>query len=178
MQKPAGFTLLEMVMTVSIIGIVSILAVPGLTTMLLDTRRSAAVNDFLQALFLARSEAITRGEVVSVCKSPDQEQCANRAPEWSAGWIVFVNRDRDDPPQRDRGEPILAVYSGRESSRITSNRAAFSFRPYYQGVINGTVTFCDRRGPAHARAIIVNHAGRPRLARHGPGNTALRCPQG
>jgi type IV fimbrial biogenesis protein FimT len=178
MQKSAGLTLLEMVMTISILGAVSILAVPGLNTMVLDARRTAAVNNFLQALFLARSEALTRGEVISVCKSPDQEQCANRAAEWGTGWIVFVNRDRDEPPQRDGGETLLAAFHGMDGGRITSNRVAFSFRPYYHAVVNGTITFCDRRGPAHARAVIVNHAGRPRLSRHGPGRTALRCPPG
>jgi len=178
MQKSAGLTLLEMVMTVSVIAGLSILAVPGLNTMLLDARRTAAVNDFLQALFLARSEAITRGEVVSVCKSPDRDQCAHRAPEWTSGWIVFVNRDRDEPPQRDHGETLLAAFPGMEGGRVTSNRSAFSFRPYYHAVVNGTVTFCDRRGAAHARAIIVSHTGRPRLSRQGPGRTALRCPPG
>jgi type IV fimbrial biogenesis protein FimT len=116
--------------------------------------------------------------VVSVCKSPDQEQCANRAPDWTTGWIVFVNRDRDEPPQRDHGEVLLAAFPGMDGGRITSNRPAFSFRPYYQGVVNGTVTFCDRRGPAHARAIIINHAGRPRVSGRGADRTALRCPQG
>jgi len=178
MQKSAGFTLLEMVTAVSIVGVLSILAVPSFNTMVLDARRTAAVNDFLQALFLARSEAITRGEVISVCKSPDQAQCANRAPEWTTGWIVFVNRDREEPPHRDPGETLLAAYHARESGRITANRPAFSFRPYYHAVINGTVTFCDQRGPAHARAIIISRSGRPRLSRRGPDRKALRCPAG
>jgi type IV fimbrial biogenesis protein FimT len=178
MQKSIGFTLLEMVATLSVAGTLAFFAVPSFHTMVLDARRTAAVNDFLQALFLARSEALTRGEVVSVCKSPDQQQCANRAPEWTAGWIVFVNRDREEPPHRDPDETLIAAFPGRPSGRITANRQAFSFRPYYHAVINGTVTFCDRRGSAHARAIIINRAGRPRLARRSSDRTALRCPPG
>lgn len=176
MQKSAGLTLLEMVTALCVAGVLGMLAVPGFNTIVLDARRTAAVNDFLQALFLARSEAVTRGEVVSICKSADRTQCADRAAEWTSGWIVFVNLDRDEPPHRDPGETLIAAFSGHPGGRITSNRPAFSFRPYYHAVINGTITFCDRRGPAHARAIIINRTGRPRLSRHGPGRTALRCP--
>ena len=59
---------------------------------------------------------------------------------------------------------MIAVYEGWRSGRITSNRLAYSFRPYTQGVVNGTIMFCDARGPDHARAIIVSHTGRPRIA--------------
>jgi hypothetical protein len=44
--------------------------------------------------------------------------------------------------------------------------------------VNGTVTFCDTRGPAAARAVIISYTGRPRVSDRGPGRRPLVCPQG
>jgi type IV fimbrial biogenesis protein FimT len=178
MRKSAGVTLMEMLTTIAVLGILTTLAVPSFNTLRYDADRTTAVNDFFHALFLARSEAVKRGEVVSVCKSTDHETCAGRNAPWQTGWIVFVNTDRDDSPERDPGEPLIAAYAGWPRGEITSNRAAYSFRPYTQAVVNGTIVFCDARGSQHARAIIISHTGRPRVAQLDANNKALRCASG
>lgn len=176
MHGSKGVTLVEILTSLTLISILGALAVPGLIDLRYDAERTATVNNFFHALFLARSESLKRGQIVSLCRSPDGKTCANRGAEWSAGWIVFVNTDRDEPPERDPDETVLAVYEGWKTGRITSNRAAYAFRPHIQGVINGTIVFCDPRGAAHARAIIINHAGRPRVAKRDGSNRPLRCP--
>lgn len=178
MRKSAGVTLMEMLTVIAVLGILATLAVPSFSTLRYNADRSAAVNDFFHAIFLARSESIKRGQVVSLCKSTDHETCANRGTQWTAGWIVFVNTDSDDLPERDPGEPLIAAYAGWPRGEITSNRAAYSFRPYTQGVVNGTIVFCDARGSQHARAIIISHTGRPRVAQLDASNKALRCASG
>ena len=176
MHSARGVTLMEFAMTLAMVGILGSLAIPGFTALRYDAERTSTVNELLHALFLARSESIKRGAVVSVCKSPDGSTCANSAPDWNVGWMVFVNTDRDEPPQRDSEEPIVAVHQGWPAGTITSNRVAFSFRPFTQGVVNGTLVFCDPRGPSEARAIIVSHTGRPRVAHRDSSNKPLRCP--
>jgi hypothetical protein len=79
---------------------------------------------------------------------------------------------------RDDNETVLAVVAARKMGSITSNRPSYSFRPDRQGVVNGTVVFCDRRGPSQARAVIINHAGRPRVTARDADNRPLRCPTG
>ena len=173
-----GITLVELVTTIAIVGILCGLAAPSFAHFMHDAGRTTAVNGFIHSLYLARSEAIKRGLIVSICKSTDGETCNHRAANWDDGWIVFVNMDRDDLPQRDSGEPILSVNQGWEAGSITSNRLAYSFRPQVQAVVNGTLVFCDPRGAAHARAIIISHTGRPRVAQRDASNRALRCASG
>lgn len=175
-RRFAGLSLLEMMVTLSIVAILSGIAAPSFAGLMRDSARTTAVNDFIHALFLARSEAIKRGRIVSLCKSSDGSTCSNRADTWSGGWIVFVNDDGDDLPQRDEGEDILWVYQGWSNGSITSNRLAYSFRAYNQGVVNGTLLFCDSRGGAHARAIIISQTGRPRVSQRDSSNKPLRCP--
>jgi type IV fimbrial biogenesis protein FimT len=169
-------TLIEFLTALSVVAILSAIAAPSFANLLGDASRSTAVNGFFHALFLARSEAIKRNQVVSVCKSHDGSRCLHRGVDWTGGWLVFVNADRDDPPQRDVNETILAVYEGWTRGSITSNRLAYSFRPQAQAVVNGTILFCDARGAQHARAIIVSHTGRPRVSSRDGSGRALACP--
>src|SRR5882757_9483175 len=99
MLHTRGVTLLELIVTVAIIAILITMAVPSLAEMRQNSARTAAVNDFLHALYLARSEAIKRARIVSICKSTNGIDCANPARNWSQGWLVFANIDQDDPPQ-------------------------------------------------------------------------------
>jgi type IV fimbrial biogenesis protein FimT len=178
-QQAAGLTLVELVTVIAIVGIVVGMAIPSFAGLVRDTGRTTAVNGFIHSLYLARSEAIRRAKVVSICKSSDGRTCDERlAAPWNKGWMVFVNRDRDEPPQRDPDEPVLSINQGWESGDISSNRRAYSFRPHEQGIVNGTIIFCDPRGSAHARAIIINHTGRPRISQRDASNRPLRCSSG
>jgi type IV fimbrial biogenesis protein FimT len=175
MKRCAGLTLVELIVCMAVLAVLATLTVPAFGDLRLDAARTTAVNDFFHALFLARSEAIKRGQVVSLCRSRDGEYCATNEAPWSVGWIVFVNLDRDEPAERDDDEPVIAVYGPYREGTITSNRATYSFRPVVQGVVNGTVVFCDRRGSEHARAIIISHTGRPRVARRDSSGKPLAC---
>lgn len=176
MRGSQGVTLIELIVTIGIVAILSAMAAPSFANFRYDSERAAAVNGFLHGVFLARSESIKRGQVVTLCKSRDGSNCANDA-QWHDGWIIFVNSDRDDLPVRDTDEDLIFVNAGWHSGTITSNRTAYSFRPYRQAVVNGTIVFCDPRGSDHARAIIVSHTGRPRLAHRDASNRPLRCIQ-
>lgn len=176
--RSRGFTVLELIITVSIAAVLLGLAVPSFGGMWLDSQRAVAVNAFVHGIFLARSIAVGHGHVVSICRSSDGQTCSNRTDNWQQGWMVFVNHDRDEPPVRDASEPVLAVQAAGSGVSITSNRTSYSFRPYRHAVVNGTLVFCDRRGSAQARAIIINSAGRPRISKRDSDNRPLRCPSG
>lgn len=178
MCRTAGMTMVELLTTLAIAAMLAMIAAPSFRALQLDSRRTVAVNGFLHTLFLARGEAIKRGQIVAVCRSGDGQRCDYRDADWSAGWIVFVNGNRDDPPERDPAEELIFSATGWAGGSITSNRRSYSFRPATQGVVNGTIVFCDPRGSAHARAIIISHTGRPRVARLDADGKPLRCLSG
>ena len=177
MCKAAGTTLVELLTALAVVAVLATLAAPSFQTLYWNGRRTAAVNGFLHTVFLARSEAIKRAQIVSVCHSSDGEHCGPGV-DWSTGWIVFVNRNRDEPPERGADEPLIFSSVGWPGVSITSNRRAYSFRPVMQGVVNGTIVFCDARGSTQARAIIISHTGRPRVAQLDADGKPLRCPSG
>jgi type IV fimbrial biogenesis protein FimT len=175
MRHSTGLTLVELLAVLAMVAVLSTIATPNLARFIRSSERAAAVNEFLHAIYFARTEAIKRGTVVNLCKTADGEHCANDAASWSSGWMVFVNSDHDDLPVRDPGEPVLRRYAGWPRGRITSNRQAFSFRAYTQSTVNGTIVFCPAGYSRDARAIIISHTGRPRLSSKDAEGKALRC---
>lgn len=171
-----GVTLIELLITLAIAAILLGAAVPSFAEMQRNSVRRSAVNDYWHAIFLARNEAIKRNGVVVLCKSSDGQHCEPGADNWSGGWLVFHNLDRDEPAQRDSNEPVLHSYNANPNILIRSNRNNFTFRPIAQGAVNGTITFCDDRGSEAARSIIISHTGRPRHSTRDASNRPIACP--
>src|SRR5512135_2431183 len=175
MERPSGFTLPELAFSMAIVAGLVGWGVPALRDLRLNAARTGEVNLFLQAVHLARSEAIKRNAVVSLCPSSDGDLCAPAGTPWGCGWIVFVNVDRDSPATRDPGEELLYSYPAWTGGRVDANRSTLSFRAFGQSGVTATFTFCDARGRDAARAVIISQIGRPRVSDRSASGTALAC---
>jgi type IV fimbrial biogenesis protein FimT len=172
--REPGYTLVELVAGLGVLAVLSAWGVPSFVQFSRNAARASAVNQFIQSVYLARSEAIKRNGVVSLCPSRDGATCDVDSP-WHHGWLVFVNLDRDSPATRDADEELLHAYPSWESGEITANRTTLSFRPYGQSGVTATITFCDDRGSAEARAVIISQTGRPRIADRNSSGGPLDC---
>ncbi len=175
MARHAGYTLWELLCTLTVGGVLLGLAVPSFHTFVLDARRTADINGFVLALHLAHSEAAKRGHTVIVCKTLDRRRCGGPELRFDAGWMVFVDVDDQQPPVRSPSEPLLYAYQPEIAGTIVGNRAYFEFRPYRRRSTNGTLVFCDERGGAAAKAVIVSYTGRPRVDHLDADGKPLRC---
>jgi len=163
-------TLWELTLTLAFACVAAGLAVPSFRDVMLSARLTADVNGFVSAVQLARSEAAKRGRSVILCKTADRERCGGTEIDFDAGWMVFVDEDGGVLPARSAAEPLLFAYTPTSSGTIKSNRPVYEFRAFRRRSTNGTVTFCDARGGAAARAVIVSYTGRPRVALGTPTN--------
>jgi type IV fimbrial biogenesis protein FimT len=171
MHRPLGFTLWELLCTLGIAAIALGSGVPAFRAFLLDAQLTADVNGWVLAVQLARSEAAKRGRPVIVCMTLDARRCDAGT---SAGWMAYVNLDDAYPPQRAADEPLLYAHTSDLTGTIVSNRPYYEFRPGRSST-NGTVVFCDPRGAAAARAVIVSYTGRPRVSSVDAERRPLRC---
>lgn len=115
-------------------------------------------------LYFARSEAIKRNQVVTICKSNNAETCGG---SWTDGWIVFVDEDKDGI--RDYAETI--VLSNKISDGFSLSWSAFGSNNYIRfnktGLTlsqNGTFKLCPYDGDNRfARAVVISKLTRVRI---------------
>jgi type IV fimbrial biogenesis protein FimT len=169
-----GYTLYELIMTLTLVGLVLTLGLPSFGSLVADKRLRVETDALFHAVHLARKSSIVRRHVVSLCPSVDGQSC-NPGYDWSDGWIMFANVDRDDPPQIDENENILRRHSVDGSVQILANRQGFTLRSTQLRATNGTFVVCHRAARARPRALVVSYTGRPRVARFDSRGNDYRC---
>lgn len=85
----AGFTIVELMITVAVASILLAIAVPSFNQMVVSGRLTAQSNDMIAAVSLARSEAIKRNASITLCRVnlETDTTCAGSAGVWR-NWIV------------------------------------------------------------------------------------------
>ncbi len=169
-----GFTLMEILVTLTVTTIAVLLTQPVIATGMLNLQRSTTVNGLIRSLHFARRSAAERGRNTILCASSDGQGC-NGSERWGSGWIVHDGPHQTAPYAPPSGSILHRSRAG-TGLAISANRTQFVFRPFRGRSTNGTLVVCDRRGSAEARAVIVNNIGRPRLARTTSGGDPLACP--
>lgn len=91
----AGFSLLELIISISVLSILIGIALPYFNSFIAQRRVSNIQQTLIDTLSLARNEALTRGEEVSICGVVSRQlNCPiiplTGAVNWSAGWNVSV----------------------------------------------------------------------------------------
>ena len=119
-----GVTLVELLVTLSIMAILSAIAIPSFSNMVQDFAISGQVNSMNADVRYARSEAMKRGFNVVLCPSTDplaaSPTCGGTS--WRTGWIIFV--DSNSNAAMDAGELLLRRQESlaNKSSGITATQ--------------------------------------------------------
>jgi type IV fimbrial biogenesis protein FimT len=178
-SKQTGLTLVELMVTIALIGIVASLATGSWGSFIQTTSTTTYKQDLFNSLTLAKSEAITRNTRVTVCqRAPGAVIACDIGANWNNGWIVFVDVNNDGftivQPAADPNANIIHVqgplkgnYSLTGNNNITNNvsftRLGFPRVPGAGGLQIGTFLLCGPQGyDKQSRKISIAPSGRIR----------------
>jgi len=94
MKKHSGFSLIELMITLFIVGILITIGIPSIRHFMQSNQLVASSNELVSALHVARSEAIKLNRKITICISSDGTSCG-ASNKWQSGWIVFVDANDD-----------------------------------------------------------------------------------
>jgi len=167
LRRPArrlrGMSLLELSVTLAIVAVLCLLALPSFSATLSRLRADMLRMQLVSVFNSARSTAITRHLPVAVCPSEDGERCGS---DWSRGWLIHL--DRGALSETPLPEDILQFRIGYDDRSVRAATSQGRQRLRFQG--NGssggsplTVDICA--GGLLQGQVVVNNVGRTRSTR-------------
>ena len=118
-KSQQGVTLVEIMVTISVLAIILAVAGPGFQQYIASSRSNALSNDLLTASQLARSEAIKRSENVRLCRRNAAGTACDNNTDWSAGWLVI-----------SASNEVIRVWAPVNGATITATPAGpIAYRP-------------------------------------------------
>lgn len=171
-----GFTLIELMVTLAVGAILLAVAVPSFRTFVQNAQVNNTADTFLGAIQQARSEAITRGNWVLLCRTADPTgtTCGDSDPnDWSPGWLMYAAPEANSEIPYDASDHVLikrgsAAADGVEITADADGNTYLTFgpdgtlrEPMGNGDAQVLYAICDERGPAEGRLIVLRRIGRP-----------------
>jgi type IV fimbrial biogenesis protein FimT len=170
-RRPAqrGVSAVEILTVLAIVAILLSVGVPSLQSYVAVNRVAGASSELYAALQMARSEAVRRGQQVTV-----RSNGAAGSRDWSGGWTMFVDANRNG--QLDGGEEVVRVGPVLPAPLTLFGNAnfdtliAFDSTGRLTNAGGGVLVVCHNGvlaedGQSRSRAVLVNGAGRVRFAR-------------
>lgn len=157
-----GITAIEMMVTIIIVSVLAAIAFPSYQDLMQNYRARTLSTEFSSTLAYVRSEAIKRGQTVTICSTGNNNfTTCGAAADWQNGWIVFVDPNSDGiiANNADRLKIKEALGAG-TTFNTAQSRVSFNSRGF---LASGASTF-NLSAPNctgnHGRQFNISNTGR------------------
>jgi type IV fimbrial biogenesis protein FimT len=124
MHKSKGFTMMELLIVIMIVGILASVGTSSFKYVTTSNRISGEINGLLGDMQFARSQAVKTGSFVTVCPSTNGTSCAGNST-WTNGWIVFL--DLNGNGTVDAPDLVIRTQPSISPDTMASSAASFKY---------------------------------------------------
>lgn len=164
-QWHRGFTLVELLLVITILSIAFGVGLPSINNIVKHTHRKTGLHNLITGIHLARTIAISEQTQTTICPLNESDQCTR---DWNLPITIF--RDPEGLRRLTSNEALVRVINPPKRGTLTGNtgiRSHFGFNA--SGMARdaiGNILWCpDDANVTKAFQVIINMGGRPRLAR-------------
>jgi type IV fimbrial biogenesis protein FimT len=169
-RRPLGFTIIELLIVVTIAGVLVTIALPNLRDLLLRMRVKTFASDMHASLMLARSEAIKRNAGMQVMPVD--------STNWAAGWSVRVQSSGTVLLTQDAYANLSVRAANASYTTSTVPNVTFSSTGRETGSAGAGIAFVaysTQYPQIQARCVVISPSGRPALRIDSDRNQANGC---
>jgi len=170
--RSRGMSIIEVMLTVAILGVLAAMATPSFTTVIKNSRIRTQASDLMVNLAVGRAESAKRNVRVTLCPSntytatPPSCNTGTLTTNWAQGYIVFADVNQNGTFNSGTDELIAvgeALSGGNTlvSAGLTANQLQFRASGNSNvTAAGGTFKLCDDRAGNFGRLITVTVTGR------------------
>jgi type IV fimbrial biogenesis protein FimT len=143
LRNAAGFNLVELLVVMTLAGILLGIGIPSYRYFTYSNRASTEVNSLLGDMQLARGEAIKQGQTVTICPGNNNLTACGNSADWSVGWIVFTDFNGNGVIDTANNDTIVRVMQpfGTGDTFVDSAHTTITFISFTRdGISVGTPT--------------------------------------
>lgn len=179
-QRQRAFTLVELMVTLAILVILSMIAMPSFVEFQRNAELTSTANKLLTAVTAARSEAIKQGRNTFVTPITNNQ--------WREGWRVFVDLDNNNSFDVNTDQlvlqegplPAALQLTGNNNAAATPAYIGFNHAGFARSINNAgapnlsmTLQHTASSTDAHKRLLLLARSGRARVCT--PGGQTTGC---
>lgn len=150
--KLKGFTLVELMVTITIAAILIAIAMPSLTSLYEASRSDSEIRKAQQALVFARNHAISYGLDITVCPLGSNSNTCGK--NWIKGITVLY-----DNAGTNESLKVINEFNSQDTISFTPSSVVFS--PDGLASTSGTMTYCPGGATSsNCKSLVLNTSGR------------------
>lgn len=157
--KTTGFSLLELMVVISITLIIITFAAPSFGSLISRSQINNKANTVFDIFQLARGTAISQGRFITLCPSTDGLQCDQR---WQLGVMAFIDNNHDR--ELSGNDEIIAFLPSTTSSTLHGNQPYFTYNTLgaLKGRMGSLITCPSGERLSTSIRLLVSQMGRVR----------------